>query len=236
MTHTTVQAWARPGLATCTTKPGAMRWYAPLAGPAAPGGGPGQCARARTSRGEDRYRQTKKGDQGWLTSTPCMPACSRPTRLATPAAPAAVAVADVWPTGHYGRRSGRAAGPVPGVCGRAAHQRQAADPTKSPDRRLRGACVAGRRATQGDVSADKEADRGGVGVAGHRGTTSSRGPTVRERSAPGFRCLPAAEIGRIPAITHEQAQRGSQVLAAAGQRLPASGGTHSVAASREPPS
>src|SRR5580693_2326995 len=97
-----------------------------------------------------------------------------------------------------------------------------------------GACVAGRLATQGDVSADEEADRGGVGVAGHRGTTSTRGPTVRQRSAPGIRCLPAAEIGRIPAIIRERTQRGSQVLAAPGQRLPGSGGTHSVAASREP--
>ncbi len=97
-----------------------------------------------------------------------------------------------------------------------------------------GGCVAGRRATQGVVSADEEADRGGVGVAGHRGTTSTRGPTVRERSAPGFRCLPAAEIGRIPAIIHGPAQRGSQVLAAPGQQLPTSGRAHSAAASREP--
>src|SRR5580704_18588130 len=52
-----------------------------------------------------------------------------------------------------------------------------------------GACVAGRRATQGDVSADEEADRGGVGVAGHRGTTSTMCPAVRERPGPGIRCL-----------------------------------------------
>ena len=47
-------------------------------------------------------------------------------------------VADVLPAGRDGRRSGRAAAPVPGVCGRAARQRQAADPTRSPDRCLRG--------------------------------------------------------------------------------------------------
>src|SRR5215468_3645800 len=93
--------------------------------------------------------------------------------------------------------------------------------------------VAGRRATQGDVSADEEADCGGAGKAGHHGTTSTRGPAVRERSAPGLRCLPAAEIGRIPAITHERTQRRSRVLAAPGQQLPASGGTHRVAAGRE---
>ena len=75
-----------PGWPTCTTKPGAMRWSAPLAGlsSAPSGSGPGQCARARESLGDDLYRQTKKGDQGWLTSTPCTTACSWPTRLATP--------------------------------------------------------------------------------------------------------------------------------------------------------
>ena len=97
-----------------------------------------------------------------------------------------------------------------------------------------GGCVAGRRAIKGDVSADEERDRSGAGVAGHRGTTSTRSPAVRERSAPGFRGLPAAGIGRIPAITHERARRGPQVLAAPGQQLPASGGTYSAAASREP--
>lgn len=56
--------WARPGWPTCTIKPGTMRWSAPLAGPTAPGtSGPGQCARARESRGEDLRRQTEKGDQ-----------------------------------------------------------------------------------------------------------------------------------------------------------------------------
>jgi Transcription factor WhiB len=84
-THTTVQVLGRPGWPTCTTKPGATRWSASLAGPAAPGGsGPGQCARARESRDEDLCRQTEKGDQGWLRSTPCIAACSRPTRLAMP--------------------------------------------------------------------------------------------------------------------------------------------------------
>jgi hypothetical protein len=60
------------------------------------------------------------------------------------------------------------------------------------------------------------------------------GAPIRQRSAPGIRCLSAAEIRRIPAIIRERTQRGSQVLAAPGQRLPGSGGTHSVAASREP--
>jgi len=43
-----------------------MRWSAPLAGlsSAPSGSGPGQCARARESLGDDLYRQTKKGDQG----------------------------------------------------------------------------------------------------------------------------------------------------------------------------
>jgi hypothetical protein len=72
---------------------------------------------------------------------------------------------------------------------RTAHQRQAAGPTSSPGRRLRG-CVAGRRSTQGDVSADEKSDRRGVGVAGHRGTTSTMGPAVAERSKPGHHCLP----------------------------------------------
>ena len=63
--------WARPGWPTCTTKPGVMRWSAPLAGPAARGGsGPGQCAGACESRDERLCRQPEKGDQGWLRSTP----------------------------------------------------------------------------------------------------------------------------------------------------------------------
>jgi hypothetical protein len=32
----------------------------------------------------DLRRQTEKGDERWLTSTPCIAACSRPTTLATP--------------------------------------------------------------------------------------------------------------------------------------------------------
>src|SRR5258706_14294573 len=115
-----------------------------------------------------------------------------------------------------------------------ARQRQAAGLTRSPGPHLRGGCVTRRRATQGDVSADEEADRGGVGAAGHRGTTSTMGPAVAERSKPGHRCLPAAEIGRIPAITRERTRRGSQALAAPGQQLPGSGGTPSAAAGREP--
>jgi len=56
---------------------------APLAGTAAAGGsGPGQCAWACESRDERLCRQPEKGDQGWLRSTPCTAACSRPTRLA----------------------------------------------------------------------------------------------------------------------------------------------------------
>jgi hypothetical protein len=86
------------------------------------------------------------------------------------------------------------------------------------------ACAAtaqpGGAATQGDASADEEADSGPAGVAGHRGTTSTMGPTVRQRPGPGHRCLPAAEIGRTPAITHERTQQGSQVLAAPGQQRP----------------
>ena len=40
--------------------------------------------------------------------------------------------------------------PVPGSCGRAARQRQAAvGPARSRDRRLRGGCVAGRRGHTG---------------------------------------------------------------------------------------
>jgi hypothetical protein len=87
------------------------------------------------------------------------------------------------------------------LAGRAARQRQAAGPTRSPDRRLRGSCVAGRRATQGDVSADEEADRGGVGVAGHRGTTSTMCPAGKPELTgnwvPGGRCC-----GAEPAIPH----------------------------------
>ena len=127
-----------------------------------------------------------------------------------------------------------AAAPGTSLCGLTARQRQAAGPTRSPDRRLRGGCVAAQCGHTGDASANEEADRGSVGVAGLCGTTSTRSPAVRERSAPGFRCLPAAGIGRIPAITHGRTQRGSQVLAAPGQQLPASGGTRSAAASREP--
>jgi len=53
-THTPpFRPWARPGGATGTTKAGAMRGPARLAGAAAAGGsGPGQCARARQSGGE----------------------------------------------------------------------------------------------------------------------------------------------------------------------------------------
>jgi len=56
-------------------------------------------------------------------------------------------VAGVWPAGNYGRRSGRAAGPVPGLCGLTGRRWQAAaDRTaSSPDRRRRGGCVAGQR-------------------------------------------------------------------------------------------
>ena len=37
-THTPpFRPWARPGWPTCMTKPGVMRWPAPLAGPAAAG-------------------------------------------------------------------------------------------------------------------------------------------------------------------------------------------------------
>jgi hypothetical protein len=61
MTHTTVQAMGRPGWATCTTKPGAMRWSAPLTGPAAPSGiGPGQCARARQSAAKTSIGRSRK--------------------------------------------------------------------------------------------------------------------------------------------------------------------------------
>jgi hypothetical protein len=122
---------ARPGRATCTARPGAMRWSAQLAGPAAPSGSaPGQCARARGSRGEDLYRQTKKGNQGWLTSTPCIAACSRPTRPATPRP---------WLqwrgkcTASWQRRPPIWArcGPVPGLCGRTTRQRQATSFTRA---------------------------------------------------------------------------------------------------------
>ena len=58
-THTTVQVLDQPGWPTCTTTPGAMRWSASLAGPAAPSGsGPEQCARAR----ESRRRKTSVGE------------------------------------------------------------------------------------------------------------------------------------------------------------------------------
>jgi len=128
-------------------------------------------------------------------------------------------VADVWPAGHDGRRSGRAAGPVPGLCGRTARQRQAAaGPASSPGRRPRGGCVAGQRDHTGDVSDDEDADRGGIGAAGHRRTISTTGPAAREPSEPGLGRLPAAGIGRIHAVTRGRAQRGSQARAAPGHR------------------
>jgi hypothetical protein len=219
---------ARPSPARCAgprRSPGPPR---PAA--AVPGSAPGRANPAA----KDLCRQTGKGDQGWLTSTPCIAACSRPTRLVMPRP---------WPRWR-GRcmASWQRQPPIWARCGpgsgfmrprrtpAAGGGRPCEEPRPTPARRLRSRAARPR----GDVSADEEADRGGVGVAGRRGTTSTRGPAVRERSASGFRCLPAAGIGRIPAISHRRAQRGSQVLAAPGQRLPASGRTRSATASREP--
>src|SRR5215472_531008 len=139
-----------------------------------------------------------KGDEGWLTSTACMAACSRPTRLATPRPWLrwrGRCMAS-WPRRpQIWARCGPGSGFMRPRRTPAAGGRPHGQPGPAPARRLRSRTA---RHT-GDVIGDGEADRGGTGAGGHRGTTSTMCPAVRER--PGHRCLPAAGIGRIPAVS-----------------------------------